>query len=880
MAARTAWKNKVNNGASTVAGGGYVAGNGTLNLVAGFGAPTVGSPIELTCVHAANGAISILNCTARASNAMTITGAIEGTTDINLSAGDIVENRDTLGQIFARETAINALEAVGASVIYTNNPPPGMAVPVDGADLSAGSTTFTADALAALQAMLDQLNTNGGGKLIVNGRYTVSGMPRVHSNTTVEGLNPSYGWILATSANTPCIQNFNCQHSGGIVDKNITIRNLTFNHNAGTGIGGPQAGYNQALSSVGTYAAGNGYAAIVRMMGIDNLLIENVTTLNGRQYGIHVANLTNSITDRNCRNDFRPNSVATDFGFDGVHWNGPMDNCHGETFRGKGRDDSRAANADDGDAGAGVPFPTGGPITNCTWRDTYLDTTQFGNRWLSTVSNFSGNHADGIRGYCTRNIMLIDNALGIIPTPVTGAFGSNEISNVSATILGTDPANTGFQIGARHRPGGLKFNNIFRDRWLVSCPYFNIISTAELDYLVIDGFHAEDIQNNNCDVVAVSGIVRNLILKNFTLHRDPSLGVDTGCLVHLLSGADVFNLQLINCSSNLQKNLVRVEAGAWLGDCKLTQCEHVDNGSAADNGAVHIATGVTVPNLGISAFGGTTPLTLAGTGAVTNKYGDAFSPLVASSWTSNINPWHNGVEYYTLSTISSGNETGSIAGKVLNDNGTGVTAIAGGGSMGNVLHFPAASSRLMQLSVADSAILEVPQNTAGAQISFWLRILSNPSPAGLIIGKNDSTIGGGAGQSWICYTSTFDNQLTVSISGVTLSLQAPDTGGAFTTNVWYFVVMRADYSGAPTIPGTFTGQMIRPGFAMTAPFVSGSLPFPAINNGTTKFRIGTDMRNGFYGDFDIRGFTFSTPLPTQEEMIRLYNAGVPHDYPA
>jgi hypothetical protein len=81
----------VNNAASTV-GATYTAGSGTLTLAAGTGARFGAAfPILVSTFYSLDGVPkSILSVSGRTGDVLTITGAVDGTTDVDLAVGDVV----------------------------------------------------------------------------------------------------------------------------------------------------------------------------------------------------------------------------------------------------------------------------------------------------------------------------------------------------------------------------------------------------------------------------------------------------------------------------------------------------------------------------------------------------------------------------------------------------------------------------------------------------------------------------------------------------------------------------------------------------------------------------------------------------------------------
>lgn len=96
-------------GVATTVSTGYTAGAGTLVVV--DGSVFAGTYPVIVCAIRSGTLLSILNVTARSGNNLTISGAIEGTTDVNLIVGDTVAHRATAGAIAEVQTLALANEA-------------------------------------------------------------------------------------------------------------------------------------------------------------------------------------------------------------------------------------------------------------------------------------------------------------------------------------------------------------------------------------------------------------------------------------------------------------------------------------------------------------------------------------------------------------------------------------------------------------------------------------------------------------------------------------------------------------------------------------------------------------------------------------------------
>jgi hypothetical protein len=113
-------------GSTTVASG-YTAGSGSLVVADGTQFGTT-FPIVVIAVRA-GARLSVLNVTARSTNTLTVSGAVDGTTDVNLIIGDTIREGPCALHVNELQDAVNANDAA--------------AVHIAGAETITGSKTFS-----------------------------------------------------------------------------------------------------------------------------------------------------------------------------------------------------------------------------------------------------------------------------------------------------------------------------------------------------------------------------------------------------------------------------------------------------------------------------------------------------------------------------------------------------------------------------------------------------------------------------------------------------------------------------------------------------------------------------------------------------------------
>jgi lysophospholipase L1-like esterase len=107
----------LNNVATTVAAG-RSAGSPSIVVATGTGA-SFGSTFPLIATASRAGAVlAIFEVTGRSADTLTVSGAIEGTTDVALLVGDVLEMRPTALAISEVQAALNTLEAAAVTLPY------------------------------------------------------------------------------------------------------------------------------------------------------------------------------------------------------------------------------------------------------------------------------------------------------------------------------------------------------------------------------------------------------------------------------------------------------------------------------------------------------------------------------------------------------------------------------------------------------------------------------------------------------------------------------------------------------------------------------------------------------------------------------------------
>lgn len=179
------------------------------------------------------------------------------------------------------------------------------------------------DDTAALQAILDRAPEWGGLHLIMDGAALVTGL-NVHSNTKIECLNRDCGFFLKSGSNRTIIENSDIDYDARR-NKNISIISGTYNHNAKGQehhiyVKDVKKGYGGGKRR---FAGGEEHMSCVfalRMIGVENLLMRDLTIRNQRTYAMLTCNFFNVVME-NIFLDLPEKMHAQNQ--DGLHFHGP-----------------------------------------------------------------------------------------------------------------------------------------------------------------------------------------------------------------------------------------------------------------------------------------------------------------------------------------------------------------------------------------------------------------------------------------------------------------------------------------------------------------------------------------------------------------------------
>ena len=379
---------------------------------------------------------------------------------------------------------------------------------------------------AALQQALDLAERDGGIRLIMDGAALVTSL-RVHSNTTIECLNPACGFYQADHSD--CALLINAHPSAGeIIDRNITLLGGTYNQNCRH-----QAHHVPADVH---YSKAERLVVALAFFGVENLLVRDVTVRDQRTFAFLITNWL-KVTMENIRLEL-PGFIHSG-NQDGIHVQGPGRFLVLRNIQGRTGDDFIALNGDEetnGEQSWAHPCATVGPITDVLIDTVMVDDAAQVVRILSreslhdriTIRNVSGHY---------RSFGFYLSAWDYKRKGLPGNFGSLVFENIDLRQTKADYTYTEpflFRISGRHRSLTLRnisYHDPADDRYLVHLEGRTDIpdlgdTPAEVESLVIDGLHVQDTSPTpqTRPYIRASGHVRHLVVKNSELLCAPGKG--------------------------------------------------------------------------------------------------------------------------------------------------------------------------------------------------------------------------------------------------------------------------------------------------------------------------------------------------------------------
>jgi len=409
------------------------------------------------------------------------------------------------------------------------------------------------DDTEVLQKILDQAPEMGSLYLVMDGAALIRGLS-IHSNTTIECLDSSCGFFLASQSNRSVLKNANLNVSGERKDKNITLKGGTYNQNC----------TNQAHHLKGQDFLGNigddkeMWVIAMEFYGVENLTMRDVTIRDQRTFAMLLANwfrvtMENVSIDLPGHQDFQNQ--------DGIHFWGPGQFLTMRNIQGSSGDDFIALAPDEYDQVS--------DITDVIIDGVFLNNADQGIRLLSRAKG----RLDRI---IIKNITGTYKSFGFYIDPWFKGDGGNFGNIVFDTVnLSQSAPNYNYTTPFLFRLGGkiesLTLKNIQHHKpldarslvdvgWPTPDKHHDSLTTY-VKSLVIDGLHIfeSDDKSAEASFINVVAQIDNMVVRNVEIIR-PSDSTPAGCLIETRNTANIKTLFMNNMVINGIKSLLHHKA--------------------------------------------------------------------------------------------------------------------------------------------------------------------------------------------------------------------------------------------------------------------------------------------------------------------------------
>lgn len=417
---------------------------------------------------------------------------------------------------------------------------------ISDADLSFGSSTFGTDQTAAIQNILNLSTATHPLTIYWDVKVSITG-DSIKNYTTIIALE-GCGAILRDNSDRAILSNYHAT-PGTITDSFITIIGGIWNGN----------GYRGGVAKQSGAHANYGNNPGIRMNGVRNLIIKDLTILNTRSWA------TNFFTTENVLvSNVRVDQGASYFiNQDGVHFEGYANNIKVYGVRARCGDDALAFNCMSASQDAlGNPntFWVGkyGPETNIDVRDIYIDSCTYGIRITSGNQWADNINIENVSGKSVAYWLIIDNFSNNVngtTDPGPGNVGTIRIANANVNVLNPNYGLPGGFGNALIQCNAKKIiiSNYTRNFQSTSTyyPALRVGGTSKvIKELIIDGFYIDTAftsTNKTPQIIIDSATVNRLTVMNA---RVTNSSVDSAALISVKRNATVGELILNNISTS------------------------------------------------------------------------------------------------------------------------------------------------------------------------------------------------------------------------------------------------------------------------------------------------------------------------------------------
>lgn len=387
------------------------------------------------------------------------------------------------------------------------------------------------DDTTILQTILDKAPEMGSLHLVMDGAALVRGL-LVHPNTTIECLNSSCGFFLASQSNCSVIRNANPKMSGERIDKNITLIGGTYNHNC------KEQEHHVIENGKEKWVMG------MEFYGVENFTMRDVTIRNQRTFALLMANWFR-VNMENVSIDLPDHMNGQNQ--DGLHFYGPGQFLTLRNIQGSSGDDFIAIAPDEYDLVS--------DITDVLIDGVFLNNVDQGIRLLSRDKG----RLDRV---IIKNVTGTYKSFGFYIDPwfkgSSGNFGNIVFDSVNLNQLEPNYTYTTpflFRLGGKIE--SLVLKNIYHHNpsdnrsvvdigWPTPDGYHDSTNT-HVSSLIIDGLHIQDTHEQTADAafIKILAKVDNLIVRNTEILKSDK-GLPNGCLVETRDEAKIGTLIMNN----------------------------------------------------------------------------------------------------------------------------------------------------------------------------------------------------------------------------------------------------------------------------------------------------------------------------------------------
>ncbi len=461
-----------------------------------------------------------------------------------------------------------------------------------------------------LQAVLDKAIPWGSLHLIMDGAALTAGL-RVHSNTTIQCLNPACGFFQKANTNRPVLANARPRSSGERLDRNITLLGGTYNNNCREQVHDYEVGEAER-ENVPECFDKRRWNITLEFFGVENFTMRDVTIRDQRTFSLLMGNFYRA-TLENIYIDL-PNGTDAQ-NQDGLHFWGPGQFLVIKNLQGDAGDDFLALAPDENDQ-----------VSNIT--DVLIDgvTLNAADQGIRLLSRGSGR----LDRVVIRNVTGTYKSFGFYIEPWFNKTGGNYGSIIFDTVdLRPLQPNYSYRTPVLFSVGGTIENLILRnisnhqpsdgrvlfDLGAASCmqglgekgdiPNMNIKS------VLIDGLriYEDSDKGANAAYVQIHGPVGSLIVRQVEILRNDNVPVG-GALIETRKDASVQTLLVEDVFAQRIGRVVSHTAGEIKNLC----LQHVI-AEQTSNPAVTVESG-RIGRLTVHSVAGTKPFGVVGDGTI------------------------------------------------------------------------------------------------------------------------------------------------------------------------------------------------------------------------------------------------------------------------